>query len=146
MKVDIAGVQIDNLTKTEAIAKIDEFVGSGKPHYVVTPYSEIVVFAQRDENYKQVLNHANLALPDGIGILWAAKYLSLTTNHFPLITSLAAIVFNPKHIRSVVHEQVTGSRLIYDIAKRHRGQSRSFREAKRLSALFAHPLMEIPAF
>lgn len=121
-KINIAGVQIDNITKTEVIAKIDEFVGSGKPHYVVTPYSEIVVFAQRDENYKQVLNHANLALPDGIGILWAAKFLDLRITDyglriFSLIKTLLAIIFNPKYIRSVIHEQVTGSRLIYDIAK-----------------------------
>jgi N-acetylglucosaminyldiphosphoundecaprenol N-acetyl-beta-D-mannosaminyltransferase len=131
MKINIAGVQVDNVAKLQAIEKIDEFVQSGQPHYIVTPYSEMIVFAQRDEKYKQVLNQANLALPDGIGILWAAKYLSLKLgfmNHESRIMNqvqalgqlkytLAAIIFNPKYIRSVIKEQVTGSRLIYDIAK-----------------------------
>lgn len=117
MKIDVAGVNIDNLSKDEVLRKVDEFVESKEPHYIVTPYSEMIVFAQRDENYKNVLNHAGLALPDGIGILWAAKYLSLKSRHFSLLTSLAAIIFKPKYIRSVVREQITGSRFVYDLAK-----------------------------
>lgn len=116
MKVDIAGVQVDNISKSEAIGEVDKSVRTAKNVYIVTPYSEMIVFAQSDEQYKKVLNNASLALPDGIGILWASKYLSLTTKHFPLITSLLAIIFNPRYIRSIIKEQVTGSRLIYDIA------------------------------
>lgn len=114
MKINIAGVYIDNVAKDEAVRKIDEFVKSGQPHYVVTPYSEMIVFAQRTGNYKNVLNKANLSLPDGIGVLWAAKYLS---SKVPLLLSLAAIVFGRKYIRTVIKEQVTGSRLIYDLAR-----------------------------
>lgn len=115
MKIDIAGVLIDNVTKQEALKKIDEFIQSGKPHLVVTPYSEFIVFAQNDENYKKVLNSADLSLPDGIGILWAAYYLSSINYH--LLTSLAAIILNPAKVRSVIREQVTGSHLIWDLAK-----------------------------
>src|SRR3989338_2986316 len=126
MKIDIAGVQVVSVLKQEAIAAIDQFVQNGQPHLVTTPYSELIVFAQRDENYKKVLNSANLSLPDGIGILWAAKFLSLQRKkqfsifnfHFSnLILSLAAIIFYPAWIRSVIKEQVTGSHLIWDIAK-----------------------------
>ena len=94
MRVNIAGVEIDNITKDQAIARIDEFIKSNQPHYVVTPYSEIVVFAQTDDQYKKVLNSADLSLPDGIGILWAAKYLGFKIDH-----------------------RVTGRKLIFDIAK-----------------------------
>lgn len=121
-KIDIAGVLIDNISKQDAVRKIDEFVASGKPHYVATPYSELIVFAQQDEQYKKILNNADLALPDGIGILWAAKYLSLKTKvpfvkFVKLIYTLSSILFNPRLIRSVIHEQVTGSQLIWDIAR-----------------------------
>ncbi|MEJ0021105.1 MAG: WecB/TagA/CpsF family glycosyltransferase [Candidatus Doudnabacteria bacterium] len=117
MKINVGGVNIDNVTKSEAIERIDGFIKSGEPHYVVTPYSEMIVFASNSENYRQVLNAADLSLADGVGILWAAKYLSLKNTFFSVFISLAAIVFDPNYIRSVIREQITGSRLIYDLAE-----------------------------
>lgn len=128
MKVDIAGVYVDAITKDQAIEKINEFVVSEKPHYVVTPYSEIIMFAQEDPEYKKILNHADLALPDGIGIIWASKYLSLplnSKNHelriiqalWQLVYTLLAIVFRPKYIRSIILEQISGSDFIFEICK-----------------------------
>ena len=76
MKVDIAGVKVDNITKPEALAAIEGFIQSGSPHFIVTPYSEMIVFALRDSGYKEALNNADLALADGAGVVWAANYLS----------------------------------------------------------------------
>jgi N-acetylglucosaminyldiphosphoundecaprenol N-acetyl-beta-D-mannosaminyltransferase len=127
MKVNVAGVEIDNVNAREAIEKIDGFVKSGTAHYVVTPYSELIVFALNNPQYKNILNQASLALPDGIGILWAAKFLSLPITPYPIASHIEAfvqviltgiaIIFEPRYIRSVIRERVTGSRLIYDIAK-----------------------------
>ncbi len=94
MKVDVAGVLVDNISKQEAIDKIDSFVKSGNYHYVVTPYSEMVVFAQADEKYKAALNNADLSIADGVGILYAAKYLG-----------------------TKIDERITGRIFIYDIVK-----------------------------
>ncbi|OGE80183.1 MAG: hypothetical protein A2660_02535 [Candidatus Doudnabacteria bacterium RIFCSPHIGHO2_01_FULL_45_18] len=121
MKVDIAGVLIDNITKREALDQIDNFVQSDSPHYIVTPYSEQIIFALQDKEYLQVLNKSSLALPDGIGILWAAKFLSLKGNWlasvWQIIYTGAAIIFNPTYVRSVIREQIPGNRLAYDLAK-----------------------------
>lgn len=122
IKIDIAGVLIDTLSKKEVLEKVYEIVQMNKRVYFVTPYSEMIVFACEDSKYKKVLNNADVAIPDGIGILWAAKYLSLPSKNF--ITSLwqivytgALIVFKPEYVRTVIKERITGSRLIYDIAK-----------------------------
>ncbi len=121
MKINVLGVLVDNVSKQEAIAKIDSFVASGKHHYIVTPYSEMIVFSQSNPRYLSVLNTASLALPDGIGILWAAKFLSLPgnwlTSIFQIVYSGAAIVFNKKYVQTIIKEQITGSRFIFDIAK-----------------------------
>jgi N-acetylglucosaminyldiphosphoundecaprenol N-acetyl-beta-D-mannosaminyltransferase len=126
MKTDIAGVLIDNLSKQEVLDKVTNLVHSTDSGYVVTPYSEMIVFAMRDEKYKQVLNNAVISVPDGIGILWAGKYLSLKEGGRViggvreigvLIWTLLAIPLNPTYIRSVIKERITGSRLIFDIAK-----------------------------
>jgi len=47
-------------------------------YYIVTPNPEILVIAQRDLNYQKVLNYAKLALPDGVGIMWAGKVLGVS--------------------------------------------------------------------
>ncbi|MFH1186996.1 MAG: WecB/TagA/CpsF family glycosyltransferase [Candidatus Levyibacteriota bacterium] len=44
-------------------------------YYVVTPNPEILVIADRDVNYKKVLNEAKLALPDGVGVIIVGKVL-----------------------------------------------------------------------
>ena len=121
MRIDVAGLQIDNITVVQTLEKITQFVKSGRPHYLVTAYSEFVVEACKNPKYKAVLNNADLSLPDGIGILWAAKFLSQTKKDpfFTIIhwlVSLSQIVLAPKSLRLVIKEQVTGSRLIYDIA------------------------------
>ena len=115
MKVNIAGVLVDNVSKDEAVEAVSSLVRSREPGYIVTPYSEMIVFALNNPQYKNVLNNAAMAIPDGIGILWAAKYLS--SKNINILGSLLAILFRPQYIQSIIKERVTGSRLIYDIAK-----------------------------
>lgn len=122
MKINIAGVNIDNFDTAMAVAKLHELISSGGAHYIVTPYSEQIVFALQDKNYLQALNNASMALPDGVGILWAAKFLSLPRRGKLLtllqwLASLLAIVFSPAYIRSVLPARVTGSGFIWDVAE-----------------------------
>jgi N-acetylglucosaminyldiphosphoundecaprenol N-acetyl-beta-D-mannosaminyltransferase len=126
-KIDILGVKIDKVTTAEALEKIEEFIKSGKPHYVVTPNAEMVMIAQEDEEFKEVLNNADLATSDGIGILWAAKYLSIGISRWPIVKHLQAIwqmmytgaslVFYPRYCRSVLPERVSGTDLLPEIAR-----------------------------
>ncbi len=144
MKIDVLGVKIDALTKTEVIKLIQERLDGGQSAFLVTPYSESIVKAQKDEEFRRILNSADFALPDGIGILWAANFLeSRTTNHESrathspfssmrrgrlgggrilkalgqLIYSLAAIIFNPSYIRSPIPEKISGSEFVWDLTK-----------------------------
>ena len=47
-----------------------------KPLIIVTPNPEQVVLAQKDKHFAQVLNQADVAIPDGIGISLAVKFLN----------------------------------------------------------------------
>ena len=49
------------------------FVRAGTPHRMVTPNPEIVMAAQHDLGYRAILNGADLAIPDGVGLLLAAR-------------------------------------------------------------------------
>jgi len=49
--------------------RIDSFLLSKKQHYIVTPNPEFLVKAQEDREFKDILNKADLAIPDGIGLI-----------------------------------------------------------------------------
>ncbi len=122
MKVDIAGVFVDAVTKSETLNKLDEFLQAQQPRLVVTVYSEFIVFASHEDTYKRVLNHADLSLADGFGILWAAKYLSLPVLNpllelLRLMLNLSRALFDKAYFKTVLPEVITGSRLVWDIAK-----------------------------
>ena len=69
------GVTFDNVTLKEAVRKGTELAQGPGFSYVVTPNPEIVNAARADESYREVLNGAGLVLPDGIGVIKAAKIL-----------------------------------------------------------------------
>ena len=75
MKENILGVQFDNLTMQEAAQRGREFLTSDRFHYVVTPNPEFLLAAEKDGQFRALLNGADLVLPDGIGVIYSAKLL-----------------------------------------------------------------------
>jgi N-acetylglucosaminyldiphosphoundecaprenol N-acetyl-beta-D-mannosaminyltransferase len=74
----ILKVKVHALTNAQALALIEEFIASGRPHQLVTVNPEFVIAGQHDEEFRQIINKATLALPDGIGLLKAARFLQTT--------------------------------------------------------------------
>ena len=75
MKQVIEGVAFDNLTLDEAVCAGAELVRSSGFHYVVTPNPEFILLARQDPEFLRLLNVADLTIPDGIGVIYAAKLL-----------------------------------------------------------------------
>ena len=75
MRNEIMGVSFDNLTLAEAIRKGAELAAGPGFSYVVTPNPEIVNMSREMPDYRDILNNAALVLPDGIGVIHAAKIL-----------------------------------------------------------------------
>ena len=75
VRVDVMGVRFDNYTLEEAVSAGLKLAGEEGFHYAVTPNPELVELARKDESYQTLLNGADLVLPDGIGIIYAAKIL-----------------------------------------------------------------------
>ncbi|MPZ15634.1 MAG: WecB/TagA/CpsF family glycosyltransferase [Chloroflexi bacterium] len=72
-RVEILGVRVHDVTADQALDVLSAFVRSGQPHRVVTPNPEIIMQALRDPGYRAVLNEADLAVPDGVGLQMAAR-------------------------------------------------------------------------
>lgn len=68
---------LDVLLTNESTDTILEYVfehlkTTHKKLFIVTPNPEILVYASKHQEYKRLLNKANLALPDGIGVFLAS--------------------------------------------------------------------------
>ena len=88
MKLDIMGLQFDNVTMDEAAARAEKILAGEKTCYVVTPNAEIAYEALHDEKLRALINDADLVLPDGAGVVLASKILKT-----PLKQKVAGVDF-----------------------------------------------------
>lgn len=76
---DILGVRIDNLSRKEILEKIESFLNDGNFHQIATVNPEFILQAQKDEEFKKILDKSDLNVADGVGIWFAflrfGKYL-----------------------------------------------------------------------
>ena len=68
----IFGVRVDDVTYPEAVALCARFVAERR-RSVVTPNPEIVMAAREDRALRHALARADLSIPDGGGLLLAAR-------------------------------------------------------------------------
>ena len=70
----ILDVKIDNLTLGEVVQKIDRHIKYSKNTFSVTTINpEIFLLTQKNDRLKQAIIKSDLIVPDGTGVLWAAK-------------------------------------------------------------------------
>lgn len=73
--MSILGVRVDAITFDQVMNCIEHFIVSGSSHQIVTVNPEFVMAAQSDREFRRIINSSALALPDGVGILWASRRL-----------------------------------------------------------------------
>lgn len=75
-KISILGVQIDNLSRAEVLARMEALLNSaGGPHQVSFVYADCLNRAYSHPRYREVLNASRLVLGDGTGIRIASSML-----------------------------------------------------------------------
>lgn len=74
-RVNILGVEIDNLSLKEAVNEIDVIIKNGNPSLIVTANPEIIWVARKDPYFAECLRSAKLVTADGIGVVLAARIL-----------------------------------------------------------------------
>ncbi|MBI4994034.1 WecB/TagA/CpsF family glycosyltransferase [Candidatus Peregrinibacteria bacterium] len=129
-KVKILDVQFDVCAKNEALARIIDVLEnraheSGKQ--IATPNPEMLLEAQKNKQFHDVLNKAWLSIPDGIGILWAFTFREITKNSsrfnrfLKMIFSLFSLAVYPKFCTKVFSERITGVDLMESICAVSKG-------------------------
>ena len=69
----VLGVRVDCLDGASALRWLEQLAEAGGPHLVATVNPEFVMRAQKDGEFARVLESAALCLPDGVGVVWAAR-------------------------------------------------------------------------
>lgn len=127
-RIYITEIAFDRVTRQEALKKILAFLKTNKQHFVTTPNPEFLVEANKNAEFKKVLQSADLSVPDGIGILWAATFLKVKSeklkvkNLWNVVKTLSWALFSPKRIRKVLPERVCGSDLFLDLCREFEGK------------------------
>jgi N-acetylglucosaminyldiphosphoundecaprenol N-acetyl-beta-D-mannosaminyltransferase len=126
-KINILGVPIDSFTRELSIRFIEQKLETKKPIFVTTVNAEFLFRALNDRKVFDMLTNSTINFADGVGILWAARFLSLTlpkdqfsrnvAGFFKLLWSLAAIILYPKYLKNPIPERISGSDYIWDLSR-----------------------------
>ena len=72
-KIDILSVPIANISLAETKDFVFRCIAEGRAASIATANAEMVMRAQKDRELAQALQEADLVIPDGAGVLWAAE-------------------------------------------------------------------------
>lgn len=102
-KQKLLNVDVTN-EKEETVLKyvFGTLLKSSKKYYIVTPNPEMVVLAQTNEEFRLALNNADIALPDGIGLVIASHFLGT-----PIKERITGVDFMEKLCRESAKEAVS---------------------------------------
>ncbi|PSB49856.1 glycosyltransferase [Cyanosarcina cf. burmensis CCALA 770] len=81
MRTTICGIKIDKYNFDEVVERIlNHLLAESNPAYVVTPNAMHILTLQKDERFQEIYRQAFLVVPDGVSLLWAAKFLQIPLN------------------------------------------------------------------
>ncbi len=82
----VLGVKVHTLTFEQTINRIQQYIEGRKPRMVITLGTEMVMMAQKNEEFISVVNGCDLICADAVGIVWA-----LRRKGFPIEEKVAGI-------------------------------------------------------
>lgn len=75
-RITLFGVDFDVVTLAEAEHQALKFVEIGTPHVIITGNPEMLEASRRDPDLLRAMREADLMVADGVGIVWASRYLN----------------------------------------------------------------------
>ncbi len=82
----ILGVRVDRLSQQQALDMIEQMIALRRAsdnalscQQIITVNTEFVMAAQQDRDFCQAINSAALVVADGIGVVWATRFVGFPT-------------------------------------------------------------------
>lgn len=74
-RIKFLNTSVDNITMEEAVQRIDELISQRNSSYVVTPNLDHIVIMEKDKEFHEIYNNADLVVTDGKPLIWISKLL-----------------------------------------------------------------------
>jgi N-acetylglucosaminyldiphosphoundecaprenol N-acetyl-beta-D-mannosaminyltransferase len=71
--IHLLGVPVHRVTMAGTVDLVCGYMAGSRVHQIATVNPEFVMKAQEDAHFKKVLQRADLCIPDGVGLLYAAR-------------------------------------------------------------------------
>ena len=91
LQIKLLGTKLDNLTLTDVLQRVEDFITEKKTAYIVTPNVDHIIRLRKDPEFREIYEHADLVLTDGAIIPWAACFLGA-----PLKESISGVDLFPR--------------------------------------------------
>lgn len=76
VKTSVFDILITNATMSDVLEFVSKSIEENrKPYYIVTPNPEMIVYASKHNEFRQILNRAQIALCDGMQLFRAAAFV-----------------------------------------------------------------------
>lgn len=72
-RVAVAGILVDRVDQETAVAALEGFLADGQSHQVVTVNADFIRLARNDPSFQSLLNGADLAVADGMPVVWLSR-------------------------------------------------------------------------
>lgn len=71
--ISILSIPVHAVTMAQTLALVEQYMAEPRLHQIATVNPEFVMTAQNDAGFRHILQSADLCLPDGVGLLYAAR-------------------------------------------------------------------------
>jgi N-acetylglucosaminyldiphosphoundecaprenol N-acetyl-beta-D-mannosaminyltransferase len=72
-RVALSNVLIDQVDYAAAVGKLSDFLNTPGLHQVVTVNLDFLSIAHREVRFREIINNADLAVPDGMPLVWVSR-------------------------------------------------------------------------
>ena len=120
--VNVLGTRVDCLTRREVWQRIQGYLQGHQSHFIVTANAEMTYAAYTDDQLRQVLNRADLSVPDSVGIMYALRRQKATAELYPGIELAQDLLATGLPVYVLGTKQEILDKLTYaNIVGRHHG-------------------------
>ncbi|MEI7690291.1 MAG: WecB/TagA/CpsF family glycosyltransferase [bacterium] len=122
-KISIFGTEVNDFTQESLTQELKDCFAGQKRRLFAKVNTEFLLRARQNSDFTATLNSFDYKIADGIGVLWAAKFLSIPTVKTKTLrvlqilwqwiyTSLS-LLFYPKYVRNPIPERIPGVDCLY---------------------------------
>lgn len=72
-RLELGGILVDHIDHATAMRRLERFADSGSAHQVITVNLDFLSIARRDAMFRDTINQADLAVADGMPLVWLSR-------------------------------------------------------------------------